>query len=179
VCTSVGAIQGRDDRKGSGVKNRCDELQKLENQLGRAIMGNFRITNLGVMMAESGFAPSREPTEQQKPTPRAGADVVETKPSPYQATILRTGREIFLPEDGPTELGANVSIADAEWAEQEARRANSQPGLVLWTDGSRDENRAVGYTVVWKKGRSWAGRKAHMGSFQEDTTRSAPPLRAP
>jgi len=32
--------------------------------------------------------------------------------------------EIFLPEDGPTELGANISIADAEWAEQEARRAD-------------------------------------------------------
>jgi len=48
--------------------------------------------------------------------------------------------ETYLPEDGPTELGANVSIADAEWAEQGARRADSQPGLVLWTDGSRDEN---------------------------------------
>ena len=51
--------------------------------------------------------------------------------------------EISLPEDGPTEFGANISIADAEWAEQEARRADSQPGPVLWTDGSRDENGAV------------------------------------
>jgi len=75
--------------------------------------------------------------------------------------------EIFLPEDGPTELGAGISIADAEWAEQEARRAGSQPELVLWTDGSRDENGAVGYAVVWTKGRSWAGRKAHMGFFRE------------
>jgi len=25
--------------------------------------------------------------------------------------------EIFLPEDGPTELDANTSIADVEWAE--------------------------------------------------------------
>jgi len=40
---------------------------------------------------------------------------------------------------------------------------DSQPALVLWTDGSWDENGAVGYAVVWKKGRSWAGRKAHMG----------------
>jgi len=56
--------------------------------------------------------------------------------------------EILLPEDGPTELGANISIADAEWAEQEARRADSQSGLVLWTDGSWDENGAVGYAVV-------------------------------
>jgi len=48
--------------------------------------------------------------------------------------------EVYLPEDGPTELGANVSIANGEWAEQEARRADSQPGLALWTDGSWDEN---------------------------------------
>jgi len=75
--------------------------------------------------------------------------------------------EIFLPEDGPTKLEASVSVADAEWVEQEARRTDSQPGLVLWTDGSRDENGAVGYAVVWRKGRRWAGRKVHMGHYQE------------
>jgi len=77
--------------------------------------------------------------------------------------------EIFPPEDRPTELGAGISIADAEWAEQEARRADSQPGLVLWTDGSRDEDRAVGYAVVWTRweGAGPGGRKAHMGFFQE------------
>ena len=69
--------------------------------------------------------------------------------------------------DGPTELGVNISIADAGWVEQEAKSADSQPGLVLWTDGSRDENGAVGFAVVWWKGRSWAGRKAHMGFFQK------------
>jgi len=63
-------------------------------------------------------------------------------------------------------LEAIVSIADAGWAEQEARRADSQPGLVLWTDGSRDQNGAVGYAVVWRKGRGWARRKVHMG-YQE------------
>ena len=38
---------------------------------------------------------------------------------------------------------------------------------MLWTDGSRDENGAVGYAVVWKNRRSWAGRKVHMEFFQE------------
>jgi len=87
--------------------------------------------------------------------------------------------EVFLPKDGPTELGANISIADAEWAEQEAMRADSQPGLVLWTGGSRDENGAVRYAVVWKKGRSWAGKKAHMGFFQEAYDAECPATRAP
>jgi len=74
--------------------------------------------------------------------------------------------EIYLLEDGPTEVGARTSIADAEWAEQEAWKAESQPGLVLWTDGSRDENGAVGYAVAWWKRQSWAGRKAHMEYYQ-------------
>ena len=76
--------------------------------------------------------------------------------------------EIYLPGDGPTELGASISIADAEWAEQEARRADS---LV----SGRDENGAAGYAVVWKKGRSWTGRKVHLGVFRKHTTRNAPP----
>ena len=37
------------------MKSRCDKLQKLENQMGRAVTGNFRTTNLGVVMAESGL----------------------------------------------------------------------------------------------------------------------------
>ena len=47
--------------------------------------------------------------------------------------------------------------------------ADSQPGLVLWTDGSRDENGLVGYAVVWRKG----GRKSHMGFFQEPEAHDA------
>ena len=43
--------------------------------------------------------------------------------------------DVFLPEDRLTEVGASISIVDAERAEQEARRANFQPGLVLWVDG--------------------------------------------
>jgi len=103
-------------------------------------------------------------------------DQAKTLPGGNTAMVQRmvhfseySGRveEIYLPEDGPTELGASISIADAEWAKQEARWADSQPGLVLWADGSRDENRAVGYTVVWKKGRSWAGERPTWGYFQE------------
>jgi len=53
----------------------------------------------------------------------------------------RRVEEIFLPEDGPTELGANISIADA------MGRAGGEGGLptgVGALGGSRDENGAVG-----------------------------------
>ena len=75
--------------------------------------------------------------------------------------------EIYLPEDGPTELDANVSIADAEWAEQEARRADTHSQG--WYSGRMDRGTrtGVGYAVVWRKGRRWAGKKVHMGFFQE------------
>jgi len=65
------------------------------------------------------------------------------------------------------ELGAAITVAEAEWAEQEARKADGQPGLTLWADGSRDENGGVGYAVVWRKGKRWAGRNFYMGYYQE------------
>ena len=83
--------------------------------------------------------------------------------------------EIYLPEDGPAELGAHTSIADAEWAEQEVKKADFQLGLVLWTDGSRDENGAVGYAVAW--GGAGRGGRPIWGSTRRLTTRSAPPSR--
>jgi len=186
ACVQASALYGAelwwDDRKGAGVKNRCDELQKLESQLGRAVTGNFRTTNLGVVMAESGLRPaesvlnnrSRRHVLRLMSLPKGNqAKSLPGSNTPMGQRMVHfseySGRveEICLPEDGPTELEASVSIADVEWAEQEARRADGQPGLTLWTDGSRDENGGTGYTVVWRKGRSWAGRKVHMGYFQE------------
>jgi len=61
--------------------------------------------------------------------------------------------EIFLPEDGPTEIDTNNSIADAEWVEQEARRADPQPGLVLWMDGSQwGGGIEAGMQLGWEEG---------------------------
>jgi len=169
ACVQASALYGAelwwDDRNRAGVKNRCDELQKLENQMGRAVTGNFRTTNLGVVMAESGLRPAESLLNNGS---RRHVLRLMSLPKGNQAKSLPGGNtsmgqrmvhfseysgrveEICLPEDGPTELEANVSIADAEWAEQEARRADSQPGLVLWTDGSRDENGGTGYAVLWQ-----------------------------
>jgi hypothetical protein len=41
------------------------------------------------------------------------------------------------------------------------------PGLTIFTDGSRIDSGAVGYTVAWQKGRHWVGLKVHMGYNQE------------
>src|SRR5258705_4226914 len=133
ACVQASALYGAelwwDDREGAGVKNRCDELQRLENQLGRAVTGNFRTTNLGVVMAESGLRPaesllnnrSRRHVLRLMSLPRG--DQARNLPVCDSAMGQRmvhfseySGRveEIYLPEDGPTELGANVSVADPE-----------------------------------------------------------------
>ena len=62
ACVQTSALYGAelwwDDREGAGVKNRCDELQRLESQLGMAVTGSFWASNLGVVMAESGLRPA-------------------------------------------------------------------------------------------------------------------------
>jgi len=55
----------------------------------------------------------------------------------------------------------------------EAEKA--RPGLTMFTDGSRMEDGAAGYAVVWRKGESWAGIKTHMGYNQRPTARSVSP----
>ena len=179
MCTSVGAIRGRavvgrSERLGGEEPVR--ELQKLENQLGRAVTGNFRSTNLGVVMAESGLRPAESllnnrsrrhvlrlmslpKGNQAKSLPQLWGNGWSTSASTPDGWKRYSCRRTGQRNSAPT----CISIADAEWAEQEARRTDSQPGLLLWTDGSRDENRALGYAVVWKKGRSWGREEGPHG----------------
>ena len=37
----------------------------------------------------------------------------------------------------------------------------------MFTDGSRLDNGATGYSVVWRRGLTWTGAKVHMGNNQE------------
>jgi len=37
----------------------------------------------------------------------------------------------------------------------------------MFTDGSRLDSEAAGYSVAWKRGRTWVGTKTHMGHNQE------------
>jgi len=147
ACVQASALYGAelwwDDREGARVKNRCDEVQRLESQLGMAVTGNFRTTNLGVLMAVSGLRPAESLLNNRS---RRHVLRLMSLPKGNQAKSLPgcntamgrrmvhfseySGRveEIHLPEDGPTELDAAVSIADAEWAEQETRKADGLRG---------------------------------------------------
>ena len=140
ACGQATALYGAelwwDGRKGAGVKNRCDELQKLENQLGWAVTGNFRTTNLGVVMAASGLRPAECLLNNRS---RRHALRLMSLPKGNQARSLPgdntamgrrmvhfsdySGRveEITPTGGGATELGAAIPIAVAEWGEEGGR----------------------------------------------------------
>ena len=60
-----------------------------------------------------------------------------------------------------------MELIQEEEAEAKAEAEKTRPGLTMFTDGPRLDDGAAGYSVVWKKGQSWAGIKTHMGYNQE------------
>jgi ribonuclease HI len=75
----------------------------------------------------------------------------------------RTETTVLLEE--PEALDAETIQDDEKTAKVEAERP--QQGITMFTDGSRLDNGATGYTVVWKNGQSWVGIKNHTGHNQE------------
>jgi len=63
-------------------------------------------------------------------------------------------------------IHAEIVVDERKKAMEEAVRARD--GVTLWTDGSRTEDGACGYAVVWrKKGEVWKGHQVHLGYNQE------------
>jgi len=186
ACMQASALYGAelwwDDRKGAGVKNRRDELQRLEDQMGRAVTGNFRTTNLGVVMAESGLRPaesllnnrSRRHVLRLMSLPRGKPSQVPPGRQHAYGTTDGPLQRVFRSGGGSLLTGGRTDGTRGERLNRRRRVGGTggeegglPTGLVLWTDGSRDENGGTGYAVVWRKRRRWAGRKVHMGYFQE------------
>ena len=61
-----------------------------------------------------------------------------------------------------------------EESEAKAEAERPRSGLTMFTGGSRLDDGAAGYSVVWKNGQSWAGIKTHMGYNQEASALSLP-----
>jgi len=163
----------------TGTKGRAEELQLLVNQEARATTGCFRTTSLGALSMESGL---RAATTQLENRQRRFGLRLLSLPQGDQArevvgapTVIgrrltnalahsrRTERTVLLEE--PDALDADVLQEEEVQAKAEAER--SRPGLTMFTDGSRLDDGATGYSVVWKKGLTWPGAKVHMGNNQE------------
>ena len=74
----------------------------------------------------------------------------------------QTERAVLLKE--PETL--DVELLQEEEAEAKEEAGKTRPGLTMFTDGSKLDDGATGYSVVWKRGLTWAGAKVHMGSNQ-------------
>jgi len=51
----------------------------------------------------------------------------------------------------------DAELLQEEEAKAKAAAEGTRPGLTMFTDGSRLDGGATGYSVVWKKGEIWPG----------------------
>jgi len=56
-----------------------------------------------------------------------------------------------------------AELLQEEEAEAKAEAEKDRPGLTMFTDGSRLDSGAAGYSVAWKRVKNWVGIKTHMG----------------
>jgi len=169
--------------KGEGARGtvgRANDLQLLVNRQARVTTGAFWTTNLEALSMESGLRPVTNQLENRQwqfglrllSLPRGekarrivGADTAIGKrlATALQYTWTETEETVLL--EDPESFDAELIQEDREEAKKEAEKA--RPGLVMFTDGSRMESGAAGYTVAWKNGQTWKGIKTHLGYNQE------------
>jgi len=163
-----------------GTIGRANELQLLINQEARATTGCFRTTNLGALSIKSGLRAASAQLENRQR--RFGLRLLSLPQGDQAREVVGAptgiGRRLknalayggqtegtVLLED-PETLDAEL-LQDEEEEEAKADAERARPGLTMFTDGSRLDNRATGYAVVWKRGLTWTGVKGHMDSNQE------------
>jgi len=172
----------------TGTQGRAEEIQRLINQEARATMGCFRTTNLGALPMESGL--------------RAATAQLENRQRPFGLRLLSLplgdqAREVVgaptgigrrltntLAHGRPTESTVlleepetlDAELLQEEEAEAKAEAERTRPGLTMFTDGSRLDDGATGYSVVWKRGLTWAGAKCIWATTKRPMMQSAPLL---
>jgi len=162
-----------------GTIGRAKELQLLVNQEARATTGCFRTTNLGALSMEAGLRAATAQLENRQR--RFGLRLLSLPEGDQAREVVGAPTEIgrrlknALAYGGQTErtlLLEEPETLDAELQQEEEAEAmaeaeRARPGLTMFTDGSRLDNGETGFSVVWKRGLTWAGVKGHMGGNQE------------
>jgi len=162
-----------------GTIGQANELKLLVNQEARATTGCFRTTNLGALSMESGLRAVTMQLENRQrrfglrllSLPR-GDQAREMVGAPtaigrrFTNALAYAGRtESTVLLEAPETLDAE--LLQEEEAEAKAEAEKARPGLTMLTDGSRLDDGAAGYAVVWRNGQSWVGIKTYMGYNQE------------
>ena len=132
----------------------------------------------GIIIAESGFAPARALLDHRR---SRFAQHLIARPHEGQGPeeILDRIATIAAGLKGAAGIKSGGTVESQEWSE--ARRfpgrvvvEEREPALrtakewrrldTVWTDGSGQENGAVGAACVWRTQEGWAGRHYHLGS---------------
>jgi len=162
-----------------GTMGQANELQLLVNQEARATTGCFWTTNLGALSMESGLRAATTQLENRQR--RFGLRLLSLPEGDQAREVVGAptgiGRQLknALAYGGQTERTVlleeletcNVELLQEEEAKAKVAAEGTRPGLTMFTDGSRLDGGATGYSVVWKKGQTWAGVKVQMGNNQE------------
>ena len=163
-----------------GTTGCAEELQLLVNQQARVTTEAFRTTNLAALSMESGLRPATNQLENRQwrfglwllslPEGERARGIVSAPTALGKRLSKALG--YTWTETERTVLLEELEYFDAELVQEEREEAKREaekirPGLVFFTDGSRLENEAAGYAVVWKNSGTWEGIKTDMGFNQE------------
>jgi len=156
------------------IGSRANELQLLVNQEARATTSCFRTTNLGALSMESGVRAATAQLENRQR--RFGLRLLSLSQGDQAWKVVRAptgiGRRLTnaLAYGGQTDSAAqepetlDAELLQEEEAEARAEAKRIRPGLTMFTGGSRLDDGATGYSVVWRRGLTWVDAKVHMGS---------------
>jgi len=163
----------------TGTQGQAEKIQQLIKQEAQATMGCIWTTNLGAISMESGHRAATEQLENRQQRFELQLLSLPQGDQAWQVVGAPTefGRQLTnaLAHSGPTESTVllekpetlEAELLQEEEAEAKAEAERNRPGLFIFTDSLRLDNGATGYSVVWKRGLTWAGAKVHMGNNQE------------
>ena len=150
--------------------------------LGRATLGPFRLTPLGIVTAQSGLIPTRALLDYRQ---ARYAQRLHARPKDCQGPeeiLDRDGAAITLRLRAATSLRPGTTVEPQSWSSQrtfpgqvtiESRKGalNTAGGWsqrdTIWTDGTRLGDGRVGAACVWRKKDGWDGRYFHLGRNKE------------
>ena len=149
----------------NGKKGVAREYQDATNRMGRATLGAFQSTPLGIVAAESGLMPARALLDHRQAgftrrlfaRPQGGEgpeEILERRDSALttrlRATAALNRHETVEPQQWSTQrrFAGRIVMEKKEEAINTAKGHRSQG--TYWTDGSRLENKRVGAAFVWR-----------------------------
>ena len=158
------------------------EYQDAISRMGKATLGAFQLTTLGIVAAESGLTPARALLDHRQASftrrlfarPQGGEgpeEILERRDSALttrlQATASLRRHETVEPQQWSTQrrFAGRIAIEKKEEAINTAR--GHRLANTVWTDGSRLESKRMGAAFAWRSPVGWSGHRYHLGSNKE------------